>query len=207
LCLSLFGTTQPDLLSRYIKSNLSGGGAGDGMLQRFSMIVWPDATIYREVDRPPDGRALECARRAFLRLHTLKPADVKAVSGGRLPALRFSPRAQKLFRKWRSRFERRIASKAMSAVLRTHLGKHRKLVPGLALLFHLLDGGVGPVPFLQLRRSIRLSRLFEAHAVRVYHAGQRADVDAAANLLTRIKKGQLSTQLKVRDIYRFGCGA
>lgn len=204
LCLTLFGTTQPDLLSRYIKSNLSGGGAGDGMLQRFSMLVWPDATTYQEVDRPPDARALERARRAFWRLHTLVPADVKAVSGGRLPALKFSSRAQRLFRKWRRRFEARIASRSLSAILRTHLGKYRKLVPGLALLFHLLDDGVGPVPFLQLRRSIRLSRVFEAHAVRAYHAGQRADVDAAANLLTRIKKGQLSTPLKVRDIYRFG---
>ncbi|WP_292947098.1 DUF3987 domain-containing protein, partial [Novosphingobium sp.] len=40
--LSLLGSTQPSLLQNYVRGVIDGTSMDDGLLQRFSMTVWPD---------------------------------------------------------------------------------------------------------------------------------------------------------------------
>ncbi|MDD5001274.1 MAG: DUF3987 domain-containing protein, partial [Thiomonas arsenitoxydans] len=44
LCLSIIGTTQPGRMRGYLADALHGGAGDDGLMQRFSMMVWPDQT-------------------------------------------------------------------------------------------------------------------------------------------------------------------
>jgi hypothetical protein len=51
-CVGLLGTTQPGKIGPYIGRAVDGGEGDDGMIQRFSMAVWPDQLPdWQEVDR------------------------------------------------------------------------------------------------------------------------------------------------------------
>src|SRR5690606_10128440 len=89
-------------------------------------------------------------------------------------------------------------------LLESHLAKYRSLVPSLALLIHLLDGGVGPVGAASVERSLRWAKYLEAHARRVFAGGLRADLASATELSTRITEGKLGEQFRVRDVYHKG---
>src|SRR5215813_513044 len=63
----------------------------------------------------------------------------------KVPCLRFEEAAHEDFLGWRTDVERRLRSCEMSPALEGHLAKYRKLVPSLALINHLADGGTGPI--------------------------------------------------------------
>jgi len=51
-CLSLLGTTQPSRIVEYVRMAVRGRAGDDGLLQRFSLLVWPDqSSEWRECDR------------------------------------------------------------------------------------------------------------------------------------------------------------
>ena len=56
LCLSVIGTTQPGRIRDYLADALHGGAGDDGLMQRFSMMVWPDQSgEWVNVDQWPDS--------------------------------------------------------------------------------------------------------------------------------------------------------
>ena len=60
LCLSVIGTTQPGRIRDYLSDALHGGAGDDGLIQRFSMMVWPDQTgEWINVDQWPDSGSEE----------------------------------------------------------------------------------------------------------------------------------------------------
>ena len=59
--------------------------------------------------------------------------------GNKIPYLRFSPDAQKLFKDWIFELENRLRNNDETPAVQEHLGKYRSLMPSLALIFHLLD--------------------------------------------------------------------
>ena len=63
---SMIGSTQPGKLRDYISSAIRGGIGDDGMIQRFSMLVWPDVGE-KWVEHEPGARR----RRARCRLRRL----------------------------------------------------------------------------------------------------------------------------------------
>lgn len=86
-------------------------------------------------------------------------------------------------------------------------------MPGLALLFHLIDadpadpvrpgciGFVGETPTLQ---AIAWCEYLETHARRVYASAISPSMERASALLKRIKRGGVSGGCSVRDIYVHG---
>ena len=42
LCLSIIGGTQPGVVAPYVRQAVGGGAGADGLLQRFSLMVYPD---------------------------------------------------------------------------------------------------------------------------------------------------------------------
>ncbi len=205
VCLSIVGGIQPGVLADYVKQATAGGAGSDGFMQRFGLMVYPDiSSAWHAVDRLPDVNALDIIDRLVERLDKLNSADIGAEidSRGGVPFLRFDDAAQPIFSEWRSELEHRLRSDEDHPAIVSHLSKYRKLIPSLALINHLSDGGVGPVGEMALLRAIELSRYLESHARRIYSFGIRPDIDSAKTLLQRIASGKLSNPFTLRDVYR-----
>ena len=210
MCLSIIGTTQPGRLRSYVSGAVQGGAADDGLMQRFGMMVWPDApTEWRDVDRWPDGEAKKAAWAVFDRLDKITPDAVGAMQdvapdgqADGLPYLRFDDAAHACFLAWRTNLESRLRGDLHPAV-ESHLAKYRKLVPALALICHLADGGTGPVCLGAVEKAIAWAAYLETHALRCYRAGIQPEVATARSILARIKKGDLKAEgFSSRDVWR-----
>jgi Protein of unknown function (DUF3987) len=84
----------------------------------------------------------------------------------------------------------------------SHFAKYRKLVPALALINHLADGGLGDVSEAAITKAVELGSYLEKHAQRVYGAGREGDVAAANAILSRIRRGDLINGFTARDIHQ-----
>lgn len=211
MCLSMIGTTQPGRIKDYVRDALRGGGGDDGLVQRFSMAVWPDATgEWRNVDRWPDGAAKNAAWAVFDRLDKLTASDVQAEQDTDMdgnpegvPFLRLADEALELFTEWRAELEGRLRSGDLHPAMESHLAKYRKLVPALALICHLADNGAGPVTEAAMLRSLAWAAYLESHAHRIYGGALAAEVGAARAILHRIERRDVSKDgFTARDIYR-----
>jgi len=73
LCLSIFGCATPGGLTDYIRGAIEGGSGDDGLMQRFSMMVWPDGQDdWTNIDRWPDTDAKNRAWEIFQKLAKLE---------------------------------------------------------------------------------------------------------------------------------------
>lgn len=205
-CLSLLGSTQPARLADYMRRAASGSG-DDGLIQRFALLVWPDQSPqWREVDTFPDSEARETAWGTFERLDKLNAETIGAESDRfeALPFLRFGADAQGVFAEFRGELERRLRAGDLAPALESHLAKYRKLIPALALINHLAEGGAGSISEAAILRALAFAEYLETHARRAYAAGSEAETATAKAILTRIRKGELSEGFKARDVYRRG---
>lgn len=212
LCLSLLGGTQPGRLSEYVRHAVKGGAADDGLIQRFGLLVWPDTGgKWRNVDRWPDNEAKKKAFQTFKHLDLLQPETVSAQQDigydgepDGVPYLRFDNAAQELFLSWRTTLEHRLRSEELHPAMESHLAKYRKLIPSLALITHLAEGGVGPVTASAVTTALDWGEYLESHALRVYGSVSCAEVTVAKAIIKRIRKGDLADGFSCRDIYRKG---
>ncbi|MBM3563451.1 MAG: DUF3987 domain-containing protein [Alphaproteobacteria bacterium] len=203
-CLSVLGGTQPGRIAEYMRRAVAGAG-DDGLIQRFGLLVWPDQPLeWKEIDRFPDSDARRAAWETFDRLNAL---DADGIGAERddfeaLPFLRFDDAARGVFVEWRESLERRLRGGDMSPAQESHLAKYRKLVPALALINHLADGGKGPVMEAATLRALAFAEYLETHARRAYAAGSEAETAAARAILRRIRKGDLADGFTARDVHQ-----
>jgi putative DNA primase/helicase len=204
-CVSLLGSTQPGRLAEYVRRAIHGGAGDDGLIQRFSLLVWPDAcSEWANVDRYPDSAARQSAWKTFERFDKLT-ADESGAEREQFeatPFLRFDDEAQELFTEWRAKHEVRLRSGEMHPALESHLAKYRKLVPTLALINCLADGGTRAIDADAVLRALAFADYLETHARRVYAAGNQAETTAAKAILHRIRRGDLSDGFTARDIHQ-----
>ena len=203
-CLSMLGGIQPGKLKSYVRAATEGGTGDDGLLQRFSLIVWPDvAREWRDVDRWPDTEAKNRAFAVFERLDALEPT-IDPDTGEPVPAVyRFSPTAQEVFKEWRANLEARLREGNLHPALESHLSKYRKLVPAVALVCALADEEA-EVSEASLLRALAWAEYLESHAERVYAAGTVMDLDGAVALLAKIRAGAVKDGFKPADVYLKG---
>jgi putative DNA primase/helicase len=90
----------------------------------------------------------------------------------------------------------------LSPALESHLSKYRTLVPAVALISHLVDGGVGEISRPALMRSLAFSQYLETHARRAYASGSEAATVAAKAILTKIRRHELADGFTARDVHR-----
>jgi len=204
-CVSMLGSTQPGKLAEYLSKANAGGNGDDGFIQRFGLLVWPDGNHeWANVDRFPDtgrrNRAYEC----FDYLDKVRPDDLRAEQDefGGVPFMRFDDEALAMFLDWRTRIEARLRSGEMSPALESHLSKYKKLMPSLALINHIADGGCGPIGSTAITRAECFTDYLETHARRAYGSGQEVEAAAARAILRRIKRGDLIEGFTARDIRR-----
>jgi len=203
---SLLGASQPTKIAAYVRRVMDGGASDDGMLQRFSMTVWPDMPAqWEEHDRFPVSEYAKGAYDAFVRLDRLTASDAGAERDSLDdddPFLRFGDDAQELFRDWRRGFEVRLRSGELHPAFESHLSKYRKLVPSLALIHHLASGNTGPVGSAAILAALAWAQFLESHAMRIYHSGASGDVDGAKAILRALRSGRLESPFTSREIVR-----
>ncbi len=207
LCLSIIGGIQPGVLAEYVRQATNGGAGADGLLQRFSLMVYPDISPQcKYVDRYPDSDLRESVNNLAAKLDSLDPAEIGAETDqhGCVPFLRFDDEAQSVFSEWIVDIDTRLRSGDDHPAIASHLSKYRKLVPSLALINHLCDSGHGAVSEKSLIRAIAYSEYLESHAQRIYSCATRPDIDAAKTLLKRLSNVKLASPFKARELSRKG---
>lgn len=207
LCLSVFGSITPGPLSGYVNQAVRGGFGDDGLLQRFQVAVWPDATAgWKNIDRKPDLAARD---------HVLKIAQVLSgeipgtvmEDGSLLPTLRFTEPGQEVFDFWRYKLESRIRGELrLPPSMESHLTKYRKLMPSLALIFHLVAVAAGSAEGQVSGEAALIAaewcEYLESHAVRIYGAATIPGLEQAREIVRHIKRGSVQDKCKPKDIYR-----
>jgi putative DNA primase/helicase len=191
LCLSILGGIQPGALAAHVEKTVSGGIGDDGLLQRFSMAVWPDPSVtFEYVDQPFDQNARNQFSGIFERLDKMQPANGESI------VWRYSTEAQAVFKEWVTNFEIELRTTAMPSAYATHISKYRKLVPALSLVFALIDtpDNDSIVELPELQRAIAWSEFLRSHAMKIYSSGTPTPQYPAATLLTKLKGGVLQNK-------------
>lgn len=204
----LLGGIQPGKLQAYVRQAVHGGGGDDGLLQRIQLTVWPDHTkVWVNVDRKPNHQARDKVIQVFQALRGIDPAGIgaKLAPLGDGPAwLHFDTAAQKLFDQYRVKLETSLRQTDRHSALESHLAKYRSLVPALALVIHLADGGTGQVGYPALEKAIKWAAYLFQHAKRVYASVIDAAGFSAKALADKIKAVNLADGFTVRQLYRNG---
>ncbi len=201
---SIIGSIQPGPLSQYLRGAIGGGVGADGLMQRFQLAVYPDIpATWQNVDRWPDTEAKHRAYEVIYSLDQLAASDISATEDDEsLPYLRFERGAQKRFDHWRSDLELRLRAGQDHEVIVAHLAKYRSLIPSIALLSHLIDGGRGKIGVEHIERAIAWGEYLESHARRIYAIAVTPGASEANMLAKRIRDGSLKDEFSLRDVYR-----
>lgn len=205
LSVNVLGGMQPGKLQNYIRQATRGGINDDGLMQRFQLLVWPDiSSDWVDIDRYHDHKAFDDAMDAFLRLRDLKPTDVQARTNfsGTTAYLQFDTDAQVRFIVARSQFEIAVRSGQSHTALEAHYSKYPRMIAALALVIHLVDGGVGPVSLEAVNKAIKWTIYLGKHAQRAYGAADNAAAQSAKALSEKIKEGKIKTGFTARVVQR-----
>lgn len=202
LCLSIFGSIQPGPLSQYIRSAMQGGIGDDGFIQRFQVMVWPDAKGQWELIQGVPISELEVpVHQIFNCLDSLTFDPI-----GEPIILSFTNEAQALFDQWQESYEKRLRAGDLPPHMEAHLAKYKKLLPALCLVFeHVKEAVNGKHPSAvsaqTLESAIGWLAYFESHANRIYGSGANAIPKIAKELINHLRKGDIKEPFTIRDIY------
>ena len=159
---------------------------------------------WKNVDRYPLIEPRDVAWKILNNLDTATPSSLGAEQGefDRIPFLRFTPEAQVEFDAWREKLEARVPAENSTPPSKVTSPKYRGLVPRLALITHLIDGGEGPVGMGPVLSAVMWAEYLEAHAQRLYGAGVEPARAAARTILAKIHSGELKDRFTARDVHQ-----
>jgi hypothetical protein len=207
LSICVLGGIQPGKLQNYVGQATRGGNSDDGLMQRFQLMVWPDVSEeWALVDRYYDQQAFDNVMAVFMHLRDLEPADVNArtdISGG-AAYLKFDDHAQKRFNHVWAGYEKLVRSKKYQPALEAHFSKYPRMIAALALVIHLVDGGVCPVGLDATNKAIEWAQYLALHANRAYGAADNGAAQSAKALSEKIKEGILQSGFTARYVQRKG---
>ena len=206
LCLSVFGGIQPDLLERYL-CGISNSLDNDGRIQRFQVLVYPEAVPWQWIDRHPVNGTREAIRDLFERLSVFDPVQDGAAPADdfvKLAHFHYDDAAQDLFIEWSTELHRELIAKEQDPLMQQHLGKFEKLFCAVALILHLAGGNIGPVTLDSAVRSAAWCEYLQGHARRIYGMVDAAKINTARTLGRRIAEGKLKNHFTARDVWKKG---
>lgn len=210
-CASIFGGIQPDKLEIYLAEAQYNHG-NDGFIQRLQVMVYPnEVPATGIVDQSPDTVAADTVMKIVLRLaNRIESMGAAQDSAESLAYFRFeTKKAQPFFFLWLEELSKRIEIED-NPLMQEHLGKYRKLVPALSLIFHLVEIAADnvkpgqPIGIKSLQLATRWAAYLESHARRVYAMATDYKVQAAQLLADKITAGQLEAGFCARDVVRKG---
>lgn len=205
--LAVFGGFQPDRIKSYVQFAQSGSSKNDGLLQRFQLLVWPDISdAFRLIDRPADNAALSKMHQAIVSLRLLHKEPIQGVISNHagVQLLHFDESAQLLFNDWYHKNETILRNGTLEPSEHGHFAKYRSLIPGLALLFHLVNGQTGSVNIESLKTALEFAKYLKSHAKRVYRSVHGLDSQPARTLTKRLLEHKLPDDFTQRNILHKG---
>jgi len=202
-CLSILGGIQPDKLIAYLEPSIKGLG-NDGLIQRFQLMVYPDPIQWHFVDRTPNKLARDVVYTMFEQMDKLTHWELESMGArpadtfNRRPYFRFSEPAYQYYQQWAVQLETVKIANEEHTIICEHLSKYNKLMPALALLFHVIDGletgHVGDVSLRAAEMAAEWCEYLESHARRVYSLVIQNSQRAAATLAEKfMQMGKNST--------------
>ena len=204
LCLSIFGGIQPDKIESYL-AGIASSLDNDGRVQRFQVMVYPNAVPWAWCDRYPVKGAREAVRDIFDRLAVFDPVQDGATPADdfvKLPHFQFDDEAQEVFIEWCAQLNLVHIANEQDPLMKQHFGKYEKLFCSLALVLHLAEGNIGAVKVDSALRAAAWCDYLAGHARRIYGMVEGAKVATAKTMLRRIKEGKLKPGFTVRDVLR-----
>lgn len=205
--LAVFGGFQPDRIKAYVRQSQSGSSKNDGLLQRFQLLVWPDLSgEFSLIDRPANKQALTRMHQAITSLQQLSSSWITGVvkNGSGVQLLHFDKDAQELFNNWYQENEAMLRAGSLSPSEHSHFAKYRSLVPGLALLFHLLNGHQDLVSKDSLQIALQFARYLKSHAKRTYCSVNGLDSAPTKALAKKLLEGKLVDDFTQRTLLHKG---
>ena len=206
VCAGVMGTIQPGPLADLRDAQR---GAGDGLMQRFQVFIWPDtfpAFNQAEQREPLNTQERKQAAAVLDALGTLSLAGLGSVypSGDGAP-LTYTPEAQSIYDAWEVEHAAAVRDLGKSEAYRAHLGKQPSTFARLALVFHALDvaalGGDHPDPGHVSEQAAGLAAdwcdYLRAHALKLWGEGRRGDVLDAGEVLRFVERGRICDGQKV----------
>lgn len=177
-CLSVMGGIQPDKLETYLEQTMRGLG-NDGLMQRFQMMVYPDPLPRRkEKDIAVNKESRDAVYELFIAADGLFEGKLASYGANepneyyKRPYFRFADDAYNVFMDWYDALQAK-ADDTEHEVIAQHLLKYGRLIPALALIFHLVDcieigSRLGGVSLNALKAAIAWGNMLETHMHRVY---------------------------------------
>lgn len=205
--LAVFGGFQPDRIKAYVRQSQNGSSKNDGLLQRFQLLVWPDLSDeFNLIDRPANKQALTRMFQAITSLQQLNATRINGVvkNSSGVQLLHFDKAAQELFNNWYLDNEKMLRAGSLSPSEHSHFAKYRSLVPGLALLFHLLNGHQDLVSKDSLQTALQFARYLKSHAKRTYCSVNGLDSAPTKALAKKLLEGKLVDNFTQRNLLHKG---
>ena len=78
------------------------------------------------------------------------------------------------------------------------------MIASLALVIHLVDGGVGPVGVIATNKAIGWAGYLAMHTIRAYGASDNAAAQSAEALAEKIEQGSVKSEFTARSVQRNG---
>lgn len=213
LCVSIFGTTQPDKFARYLKTALE--GENDGLVQRFQIAVYPDPIKYEYRDEYRNQVVFD-----NLELHinhlmddgSLRSFGARKAKNSDNLVMQFDAGAQHVFIEWLSRWEDEIQNdETLNEILKQHLTKYRSLVPSLSMTFYFMEffeaweEELTRIPHQFVYMAIRWVEYLKSHAIRIYNGLiQRDDLEKAKAVYSKWYEKCRTQVLAESDLKRKG---
>ncbi len=205
--LAVFGGFQPDRIKAYVKQSQGGSSKNDGLMQRFQLLAWPDLNEqFTLVDRPADRAALTCMENAVANLVEIAKNQLisHSIRKNGVCLLHFDQAAQIKFNAWYVQNEQELRYGNIDSAEHGHFSKYRSLIPGLALLFHLLDSSSGPVSVQSLDFALLFSDYLKSHAKRIYASVHSQDYGPANSLAERLLSKDIDSGFTKRTLQHKG---
>lgn len=211
LCLGILGGLQPTVFEREFLDKLH--AEGDGLLQRFQLLVWPEvAADWRNVDHWPDQAFMDKAHAVFARLADMAPDTIGTQhQGDACPWVRLSAGAQEAYDDFLSRLEPALRSgKRWTAALTEHYSKFRSLVPALAMILDVVERpvriGAFDVGLSSMEKALRWAEYLRRTAERIYAMGEIREDKDLERLMDLARAGRFKVQradgsFTARDAY------
>ena len=189
----------------------------DGLLQRFQLLVYPDTNRWEYRDKRPNKEARSAVFSLFSALDKLTSNDLIKIGAypadeyNPRPYFRFSDEAQQLFKDWNTRLHNEVMEHEEHSIIIQHLDKYGKLMPALALVFHLIDGvqfgNIGSVGKRCAEMAIEWCDYLESHARRIYGLVLQSSTMKAGSLCQKLQRLKEDSEWRVngftsREIHR-----
>ncbi|MFH7809624.1 YfjI family protein [Acinetobacter sp. BSP-153] len=218
-CLSVLGGIQPDKLMSYLEKTIHGMG-NDGLLQRFQLLIYPDLAEWQYADIKSDKDAKEAVFNLFKQLDGLNEYELTKLGAkpsddfNARPYFRFTTEAQQTYKTWSTKLNSQTIPNEEHTIIQEHLSKFGKLMPALALIFHLIDSvqlgvSVGGVSLNCVEMAIKWCDYLESHARRIYGMVLHSATFKASALAKKLERLNQSDSWRVdgfsaREVHRKG---